>query len=93
MTNGRARAVNDDGLALLGGALTQRGLDFIPSIGNFISVAMPRDAGEVYDGLLRRGVIVRPVGGYGMPQHLRVSVGTRSENMAFLTALDDVLGE
>ena len=80
-------------MALLGGALDQRGLAYIPSVGNFVCVEMPRDADEVYDGLLRRGVIVRPVAGYGLPRHLRVSVGTREENMAFLAALDDVLGE
>jgi histidinol-phosphate aminotransferase len=50
-------------------------------------------AGEVYEKLLRQGVIVRPVAGYGMPDHLRVTVGTPKENEKFLkalrTALDD----
>ena len=45
----------------------------------------------VYDGLLREGVIVRPVGNYGLPNFLRVSVGTEAENARFLDALGKVL--
>ncbi len=62
-------------------------LDFIPSFGNFITVRVGK-AAEVYKRLLRRGVIVRPVGGgYGLPEHLRVTVGTAQENEKFLGAL------
>jgi histidinol-phosphate aminotransferase len=45
----------------------------------------------VYDGLLREGVIVRPIAGYGMPHHLRVSIGLPAENSRFLEALSKVL--
>ena len=50
-------------------------------------------AAEIYKRLLRRGVIVRPVAGYGLPEHLRVSVGTAEENTRFLTALAASLKE
>jgi histidinol-phosphate aminotransferase len=51
-------------------------------------------AAEVYKRLLRRGVIVRPVGGpYGLPEHLRVTIGTAEENERFLTALAASLKE
>jgi histidinol-phosphate aminotransferase len=62
-------------------------LEFIPSYGNFITIRVGK-AAEVYKRLLRRGVIVRPVGGgYGLPEHLRVTVGTAEENDEFLRAL------
>jgi len=46
----------------------------------------------VYQALLRRGVIVRPVAGYGMPDHLRVTIGLAEENDRFLRALGESLG-
>jgi histidinol-phosphate aminotransferase len=62
-------------------------LDFIPSFGNFITVRVGK-AAEIYKRLLRRGVIVRPVaGGYGLPEHLRITIGTQQENDKFLGAL------
>ena len=67
------------------------GLDYIPSHGNFITVRVGK-AADVYKKLLRRGVIVRPVGGgYQLPEHLRITVGTRDENQRLLDALDKVL--
>ena len=47
----------------------------------------------VYDALLRQGVIVRPIGNYGLPNHLRVTIGTAADNQAFIDALDRVLAE
>lgn len=72
------------------------GMPFIPSCANFIAFGVPRDAGKpmgnvVFDRLLRRGVIVRPVAGYEMPDHLRVTIGTPAENEAFLAALTAAL--
>lgn len=61
------------------------------SKGNFIAVDLARDAGPVYQALLREGVIVRPVAGYGMPTFLRVSIGLPEENDRFLQALGKVL--
>jgi histidinol-phosphate aminotransferase len=84
--------LNRAGLKQLGEAFAARGLAFIPSVGNFITVDMGRPAVPVYDALLRLGVIVRPVGNYGLPEHLRVTVGTAEQNQIFLAALDRVLG-
>jgi len=68
-------------------------LDFIPSYGNFITIRVGK-AAETYKRLLKRGVIVRPVGGgYGLPEHLRVTVGTAQENERFLAALAASLRE
>lgn len=69
----------------------QQGLEYIPSKGNFITIDFKRPALPIYEALLREGVIVRPIGGYGMPNHLRVSIGLPHENDRFFTALSKVL--
>lgn len=86
-------AVNDQGMAYLTAEFDRLSLEFIPSVGNFISFKVPAgvDAKEVYQELLKRGVIVRPVAGYEMPEYLRVSIGTQSENTAFIQALEQVI--
>jgi histidinol-phosphate aminotransferase len=61
-------------------------LEFIPSHGNFVTIRVGK-AAEIYKRLLRRSVIVRPIAGYGLPEHLRVTVGTAEENQKFLSAL------
>ncbi|MDO4431615.1 MAG: histidinol-phosphate transaminase [Lonepinella koalarum] len=71
---------------------TAQGLAFIPSSGNFITIDFKRPAAPIYDALLREGVIVRPIAGYGMPNHLRISIGLPEENDRFFTALLKVLG-
>ncbi|HGO5822684.1 TPA: histidinol-phosphate transaminase [Mannheimia haemolytica] len=63
------------------------GLEYIPSKGNFITIDFKRPAAPIYEALLREGVIVRPIAGYGMPNHLRVSIGLPAENDRFFTAL------
>jgi len=83
----RSYAENLQGMRQLEEGSTSLGLEFIPSHGNFITVRVGK-ASEIYKRLLRRGVIVRPVGGgYGLPEHLRVTVGTAQENDRFLGAL------
>jgi histidinol-phosphate aminotransferase len=83
--------VNREGLDQVAAALRERGLDFIPSVGNFITFDVRQPPGPVYERLLREGVIVRPVASYGLPTHLRVTIGTRNQNHRFLGALDSVL--
>jgi histidinol-phosphate aminotransferase len=83
----RSRRVNDEGMRQLTEGFKRLELDYIPSLGNFVSVRVG-DAGAVYQRLLRRGVIVRPVGAYGLPAHLRVTVGVEFENARFLQALE-----
>ena len=65
----------------------QLGLSYIPSKGNFITVDVKRNADSIYQSLLQQGVIVRPISNYGLPQHLRISVGLEEENQRCLDAL------
>ncbi len=67
------------------------GLDYIPSAGNFVAVQVPGDATELYRSLLQQGIIVRPIALYGMPNHLRVSIGLPEENERFLNTLSQLL--
>lgn len=80
------------GMAQMVKGFEQLNLDYIPSMGNFVCVEVGDEAGVVYDALLHQGVIVRPVANYGMPCHLRVSIGTENENLHFLSSLATVLG-
>jgi histidinol-phosphate aminotransferase len=79
-------AVNRDGKAQLQQGFTKLGLTFIPSYANFVLVKVG-DAAHVNLELLKRGVIVRPVAGDGLPEWLRVSIGLPHENQKFLDAL------
>lgn len=89
----RSYAENLQGLRSLEEGSRTLGLDYIPSHGNFLTIKVGK-AGDVYKRLLRRGVIVRPVGGgYGLPEHLRVTIGTAEENERFLGALAASLRE
>ncbi|MFO1199455.1 MAG: histidinol-phosphate transaminase [Burkholderiaceae bacterium] len=87
----RSYEVNAQGLARLQSAFDAMGLRYVPSYGNFVLVHVGNGA-AVYESLLRQGVIVRPVGGYGLPQWLRVSIGLPQENETFLAALAKALG-
>ncbi|HWS75877.1 MAG TPA: histidinol-phosphate transaminase [Quisquiliibacterium sp.] len=86
----RSYELNAAGLHRLQSAFASMGLEYVPSFGNFVLVRVG-DAAGVYERLLRAGVIVRPVAGYGLPQWLRVSVGLPEENEAFLAALSGAL--
>lgn len=66
-------------------------IDYIPSQGNFVLLNTKTDANAVFEKLLRRGIILRPVGNYGLPNHLRMSVGLEVENQAAIQALEAVL--
>ncbi|TDT43035.1 histidinol-phosphate aminotransferase [Halospina denitrificans] len=87
----RAIEVNRAGLEQLRDGFGRLGLDVVPSVANFVAVDTGRDANEVHNALMREGVIVRPIGAYGMPRHLRVSVGLESENRRCLDAMEKVL--
>lgn len=87
----RSRAVNAEGKALLEPALRARGLGVTPSQTNFLLVDFHRGAMDVFQELLREGVIVRPMAGYGLPTCQRISIGTPDENRRLLEAVDAVL--
>ncbi len=89
----RSFADNLQGLRQIEAGATRLGLDWIPSHGNFIAVRVGK-ANEIFRRLLKRGVIVRPVGGvYQLPEHLRITIGTAQENERFLSALAASLKE
>lgn len=83
--------VNTRGMTQLTDAFKKMSLEFIPSFGNFVCVKVG-DAGPIFQRLLKQGVIVRPVTSYGMPEYLRISIGTESQNVRFLDALAVALG-
>ena len=83
--------LNREGMAYLVPALEELGLRCLPSAGNFIAFDCGRPGWALYEALLREGVIARPLDSYGMPQHLRVTVGTMPENKRFIAALQKVL--
>ncbi len=82
--------LNRFGMRQIVSGLDVLGLEHIPSCGNFVTFRVG-DAAVVNQRLLRQGVIVRPIAGYGMPEHLRVSIGQEDENARFLAALEQAL--
>ena len=86
----RTLEVNAEGMAYLEGEFRRLGLPFVPSQANFILVEVG-EGRTVYERLLREGVIVRPMNGYGLPRHVRASVGLREENRRLVAALERVL--
>jgi histidinol-phosphate aminotransferase len=86
-----SRRVNREGMALIEEACHQRNLGFIPSVGNFITIDFGRPADDLFQAMMRHGIIVRPVANYGLPNHLRVTIGSAGENARFLHVLDQVL--
>jgi histidinol-phosphate aminotransferase len=87
----RTRANNREGLAFLRASCERLGRSVVPSWANFLLIDVGEGA-RVYEALLRRGVIVRPMDVYGLPRHLRVTVGTPAENQRFVDGLAAVLG-
>ena len=67
------------------------GMDYIPSQGNFICIDTKTSAKNIFESLLQKGVIVRPIDLYGMPTHIRVTIGNRTENNIFLEKFKEVL--
>ena len=82
--------LNRRGMEQLVAGLKRLGLEYIPSYGNFVTFKAG-DGAAVNQKLLQQGVIVRPIGGYGLPQWLRVTIGTEPENARFLEALEKAL--
>jgi histidinol-phosphate aminotransferase len=89
----RSFAANLQGMRQIEEGARRLGLDWIPSYANFVTLRVGK-ANEIFRRLLKRGVIVRPVGGaYQLPEHLRVTIGTAAENERFLSALAASLRE
>ena len=85
--------MNRAGIAQLETFFEEQGLRYLKSWGNFILVKVGAKAGALNQELLRRGVIVRPVASYGLPDWLRVSIGTQPQNKRFIDAFIDARRE
>ena len=92
----KSAANNTAGYQQFVAAFEQLGLEYVPSYGNFVLVKVGSDAGagaRVNLALLKQGVIVRPVGNYGLPEWLRISIGLPQENVVLIAALTKALAE
>lgn len=87
----RTRQIVQEGLAYLGAAFSELGLEYLPSQANFLLVNLRRPAAPVYEALLRRGVIVRPMTSYDFPEYIRVNAGLPEENRRLIASLKEVL--
>ena len=84
--------MNTQGMKHLEKTFAGLNLEYIPSAGNFLTVDLGQRALPIYESLLEKGIIVRPIEVYGLPNHLRVSIGLPHENERFSEALAEVLG-
>ncbi len=90
----KSKQVNTAGYEQLTSAFKRLGLSFVPSKANFVLVHIGAAGGgsaAVNNALLKQGIIVRPVAGYGLPEYLRISIGLETENAAFIAALEKAL--
>jgi len=83
--------INTKGIKFWRAACQYRGLDYIPTVGNFITIDMEQNSVPLYEAMLREAVIVRPIPNYGLPNHLRITISTAEENQRCLDALDVAL--
>jgi histidinol-phosphate aminotransferase len=79
------------GREFLSSELKKLGCKVFPSQANFLMFAPPKDAFEVFEGLLKKGIIIRPLKSYGLKEYLRVSIGTEEENKVFIDELREIL--
>jgi len=87
----KTKQCNDKGMTQLIAGFDALALSYIPSKGNFITVDVKRNGEQVFADLLDLGVIVRPVANYGLPKHIRVSIGLEHENQRLLDALGQIV--
>lgn len=88
----QTRRMVQDGLVYLGEECTRLGLPYVPSVANFMLVKVGRGR-QAFESLLKEKVIVRPMDVYDLPEYIRVTVGTRSENERLIKALEAVLNQ
>lgn len=87
----RAVQLVEEGLQQLQAALPPLGVRLFPTAGNFVLADVGSSGSAVYEQLLRHGVIVRPVAGYGLPRCVRITVGTAAQNDRLIKALASVM--
>ncbi len=86
----RTRALNDEGLAFYHAAFEEMGLEYVPSFANFVLVKVG-DGDAVFSAMLKRGVIIRAMRGYKLPEWVRISVGTMAQNERCIATLKEIL--
>lgn len=86
----RTRALVREGLGYFEAACGELGLETVPSVANFLLIRTGEGRAK-FEALMAKGVIARPMDGYGLPEWLRVTVGTRRENERFMACLREVL--
>ncbi len=86
-----SRANNSRGLRQLGDYFSSKKLHYIPSVANFLTVQFGQRSDEIYQSLLRQGIIVRPVANYNMPEFLRITIGTEQQHRALLGKLERLI--
>jgi histidinol-phosphate aminotransferase len=85
--------VNRQGMEQIYRGLTELGLSYTPSVANFILFSTPYPAPQVFKEMMKKGVIVRPAHIFGLPQQIRVTIGTEEQNAKFLSVLKAVLAD
>ena len=85
--------INDSGKEQIAHHFKKLGIEYIESYANFISFKIPKKANKIYQQLLHKGIIIRPLQSYNMPDWLRVSIGLKQDNQEFLDALRQLLGK
>mgnify|MGYP006248326399 FL=1 len=83
--------VNSLGMEFLEDEFSKLNIEYIDSVGNFISFKTKRATHEIYEDFLKNGIIIRPIESYDMPNFLRVTIGTATENSAFIETLEQLL--
>ena len=83
--------LNTEGMAFLTEACDEMGISYIESVANFLTIDVGGDATPIYEALLHEGIIVRPIGIYGLRNHLRVTIGLPEENARIVGALRKVM--
>ncbi|MDF1656272.1 MAG: histidinol-phosphate transaminase [Verrucomicrobiales bacterium] len=86
----RTRDLNDEGLPFLHSAFDEMGLEYVPSVANFVLVRVG-DGDAVFKAMLQKGVIIRTMSGYKLPEWVRISIGTMDQNHRCIETLKEVL--
>jgi histidinol-phosphate aminotransferase len=86
----RTRAINDEGLVFYSQAFAIRGLEFVPSVANFVLVRVG-NGDQLFKDMLKQGVIIRAMSGYKLPDWVRISIGTPDQNRRCLEVMDQLL--
>ncbi len=85
--------MNSEGKEFFYNELQRIGLDYVPSEANFVLIKVPMPGRELFGELLKKGIVVRPVDGYGLPEYVRVSIGLPDQNRRFFDSLEELLNE